>query len=236
VSDTGFGIAGGFLDATGASTAPGAGRSPGDDASHVAVAIAAVTDHVHFDQDAIAHTIRAVLSDAAVAGTATGLRQLGSPDPVSEIEQAAQAVQWNEWHAGDIDAFAPLGGPSTVVDVPVVVAEVTESAISRMGHVLAQGLADGHDNATIEASMREIACDVLRSEVIARTETTAALSMAILAVYERHGLDQWDWVAEKDPCPACVEREQGSPYIVGAPILFPVHPNCRCMPTPHSWA
>jgi hypothetical protein len=236
MADDATGISGGFLDATGAGTRPGNTGSIEHDDARVAAAIAIVADHVRFDRDAIAQAIRNVLSDGTVAGTGVGLRQIGSPQAVSAIEKTAQAVQWDGWHPGATETFPPLGGPATVVNVSVVVNEVIESAISRMGHVLSEGIADGRDDETLVASMRAMACDVLRSEVIARTETTAALSMAILSVYERHGLDQWNWHPEKNPCPACLARAESSPHFVGSPLLFPEHPNCRCIPTPHAWA
>lgn len=229
-------ISGGFTDITGTPTSPGAGHAPGSADAHVAAAIAAVADHVHFDRDAIAQAIRHVLSDATLAGTALGLRQLSDPAPSNAVEQAAVAIQWDAWESSRTAEWAPPGGPSTIIDVAVVVDEVVDSATSRMGHALAAGLADGQDDETLATAMQEMVCDILRSEVIARTEVTAALCMAVLAVYERHGVDQWDWHAEKNPCPACRAREAASPHFVGSPLMFPEHPNCRCIPTPHAWA
>lgn len=236
MADSDLSIAGGFLDSTGAPTLGREGTAPGSAEAGVAAAIAAVVGHVHFDRDAIAQAIRRVLSDATLAGTTLGLRQLGNPTPAGALEEAAQAVAWDEWKTSLADDWAPTGGPATVVNVDVVVNEVIESAASRMGHVLAEGIADGHDDESLTAAMQEIVCDVLRSEVIARTEVTAALCMAALSVYQRHGIDQWDWHAEENPCPACRAREASSPHFVGSPLVFPEHPNCRCFPTPHAWA
>jgi hypothetical protein len=236
VADSDLSIAGGFLDSTGAPTQVREGVAPGGAEAHVAAAIAAVAGHVRFDRDAIGQAIRRVLSDATLAGTALGLRQLGSPAPLGDLEEAAQSTEWDNWGTSLTDDWAPRGGPATVVNVDVVVDEVIESATSRMGHVLSEGIAAGHDDESLTAAMQAMVCDVLRSEVIARTEVTAALCMAVLSVYQRHGIDQWDWHAEEHPCPACRARAAANPHFVGSPLVFPEHPNCRCFPTPHAWA
>ena len=115
----------------------------------------------------------------------------------------------------------------------ITVQGLTDSAIDRLGDILAKGLEEGLSTSEIAEQMLAVISDPKRAETIARTETARAMGKATLDYLQWHGVMEWDWLTDGDPCAYCIECETNSPYPIGGGPAFPGHPNCRCQPVPH---
>lgn len=204
------------------------------DEQAVAACHAAIASSVRFDRSGLMAALAEIHGDAAVAGAEAGLRYLGRPEPLSEREHRAAATRWHEWEPSDKNVpFGRDAAPGIAGNVDLTATEVIGSAIDRMAHALADGLANGDSDDTIKRAMSDAICDTARAEVIARTETARAQGGATLNVFRRHGLSQWNWHAEKNPCVECNGNEESSPHPLAGDLTLPAHPNCRCNPLPH---
>ncbi len=65
---------------------------------------------------------------------------------------------------------------------------------------------------------------------LARSEIAEAQVRGKESQYLAEGVTQYNWIRAGGACPICVDKEQGSPYPVGAgPLpMRDSHPNCRC--------
>lgn len=143
---------------------------------------------------------------------------------------------WDKWKPGFADAAVKDadGGLKELLDqADVTIKGLTDSAIDRMGNVLADGLARGDSFQTTAKAVTDIVADPARADVIANTEFARAMSAANVDTYAANGVEQVDWIAEDDACQACLDNEDGSPYDLGDAPTVPEHPDCRCAVGPH---
>ena len=179
---------------------------------------AAVASHVTFDTERIQSTLQNLYQDASRAGQESAAHHLGN------------------WHPGDIQSAqqtAGLGLQNLLDRSGITIAGLTESAIERMGDILANGLNEGLSTHQIAQNMRDVVADPIRAEVISRTETARAQGVSALQAYADAGTEEWDWHSNAGACTACIENEENSPYPIDGGPGFPEHPNCRCQPLPH---
>ena len=110
---------------------------------------------------------------------------------------------------------------------------VQGTAMTRLGNVLADGIASGQSVDTIANSMSDIVADPARAFVIANTETARSMTSATLSTYDQNGIGQWEWLSEDDACEICLDLN-GQVFDVGdsGDDTIPEHPSCRCVTLP----
>lgn len=118
---------------------------------------------------------------------------------------------------------------------------LTQTMKSRMGMILAKGLANGNHPSKIAAEMRRDIGILTRGRAltIARTEIIHAHAEGQLDSMEKMGVDEvgamveWNTAGDSRVCDKCAALE-GQVYTVKeARGLLPLHPNCRCAWVPY---
>jgi SPP1 gp7 family putative phage head morphogenesis protein len=114
--------------------------------------------------------------------------------------------------------------------------DITETASSKLGQVLAQGMLDGSSPRAIAKEM-VAQIDVLeakRALVIARTEIVYAHAEGQLDGYEELGVQElglqaeWSTAGDDRVCEECHPMEGKVFSVDQARGMIPLHPNCRC--------
>lgn len=112
---------------------------------------------------------------------------------------------------------------------------VTEDMDSKIGSVLAKGIADGQGPMAVAREMtRQVDISLARARMIARTETIWAHNEGILNMMEEAGVEgvaadvEWS-TAGYNVCPDC-EDLNGRVFTLeeARQVHPPLHPNCRC--------
>lgn len=197
-----------------------------------AAAEAAVAANVTFSTERLARVIEALYGDAGLAGAGVAARQIAGPVE-GDFADVVPTMNWDTWKAGDPETAGLVrgGGLKELLDhANITVQNMTDSAMVRMGNVLAEGIEAGDSNATIARNMRDIIADPKRAMVIARTEVARAMGTSTLDSFEANSIDQWTWNPTDGACPICLANEANGPYDVGSGPTFPAHPSCRCDP------
>ena len=113
--------------------------------------------------------------------------------------------------------------------------------------VITQGLIDGSSNYEIAELIRDLSMTPLpaggrmltpeqRATMIARTETSRAMTQGTVIAYQEHGIEEVEFVTAGDElvCMDCMELE-GEIFPIGnipEYASIPVHPSCRCTYNP----
>lgn len=117
---------------------------------------------------------------------------------------------------------------------------ITGQVSSKLGQILAQGMADGRGVLDIARDIdAAIDTGMSRALTIARTEIISAHAEGSLDGYEALGVKElgvdveFSTAGDDDVCPEC-EGMEGDVYTVDeARGVIPVHPNCRCAWIPY---
>lgn len=188
--------------------------------------------------DQLTKLVETMYADSFVAGEHAAGEQL---DPhvvsVKGLDPATVAVNWSNWKPGDPPAAAAIsnGGLNKLLgDAGIRIKNIEGSILDQLGNRLGNGLEAGHSIATMTKDIRElIGALTPRSEMIAHTESTRAVTIATLGVYDLNGVGLWELIISDGACDTCVEIEANGPYPTSneedAP---PVHPWCRCAAAP----
>ena len=194
------------------------------------IAKSAVRGNVGFNIPGIKNIITDLYADGSMVGMNMGARLSDLPSPPKSY--------WDAWKPGDPNPanLVANGGLRRLLDeLDITIAGLTDSAMDRMGNVLAEGLRQGLPPKQIAADMSDIIADKQRALTIARTESARAQSMASLNQMNAAGTAAWIWHANAGACPLCLGYEADSlaePFPIGGGPAFPGHPNCRCTPMP----
>jgi SPP1 gp7 family putative phage head morphogenesis protein len=114
---------------------------------------------------------------------------------------------------------------------------VTDDVRKEIGRVLGEGLlaGEGIDGLTKRLQDSINGFDWKRSELIARTETVAALNRGAMERFKNRGIKSYYWLSCRDDhtCWEC-QALDGTEFPVDAPTsrLPPLHPRCRCTMVP----
>lgn len=152
-------------------------------------------------------------------------------------------VDWDDWEPGDNDAAIALaaddessGLAGLLEDADVTIAGLEDTTVERLGNSLAEGMAAGENIDDLAARVAELLGDESRGEIIARTESARAASVAAMDTYGANGIGRVEWSIGGDSCDDCVDNDG---HVVKLGDAFPsgdteppLHPNCRCAVLP----
>lgn len=117
---------------------------------------------------------------------------------------------------------------------------VTSQMASRMGSVLASGLAHGQGAMKIARDLSRVTSIArTRSRVIARTEIIHAHAEGQLDAMEDLGVEEtkaeveWHTAQDSGVCQKCKKMDGKVFKVAKSHGLIPLHPNCRCAWIPH---
>lgn len=101
-----------------------------------------------------------------------------------------------------------------------------------------EGLDAGEDLGQIESRIATVYGEAkgARTQMIARTEVSAASNEGVKGAYQQAGVDEWQWVVVSPEDEDCREND-GAVVKIGDPFPDgdtqpPVHPNCECTTIP----
>lgn len=152
-------------------------------------------------------------------------------------------VDWSRWTPGNNAAAVQLaaneGGRSLAQmldDAEVVIKGVRGSLLDKLGDSLGEGMANGESIDDLASRVSDLLEDESRGDIIARTESARAASVASMDEYAANGVTAKEWLTF-DPCDICEENEADG--AIGLDEVFasgdsepPAHPNCRCAIAP----
>jgi len=153
----------------------------------------------------------------------------------------AQVIDWSTWTPGMSPAAAlvrPPKGLKRLLDSRRITIsdDVIHTKLDRIGTSLATGLSRGYTPQETAKLINEVINDPQHALVIAKTETTRAVSVATRQEYERANVEQVEWLVAEG-CEDCQENADASP--IGIDETFPTgdseppaHPNCLCAIAP----
>ncbi len=196
----------------------------------------AVAQHVTMSPGDASKILQQMMGDGYLAGSHIGAVQTGGK-VLQGLSTADHSINWDEWKPGWGQAAGTVrdGGLADLLSQSMATIQgIQGTAMTRLGNVLADGIAAGDSVDTIASSMSDLIMSPDRAYLISNTETAAAMTQASLSTYEINGVAQWEWIAEDDACPECLDAESNSPYDVtdsGADTI-PLHPACRCASSP----
>lgn len=232
--------------------------------------------HLRFDDRPMMKALANLYAEAVVFGQdaanyelkKVGVKQRLKSLQVADVEKAKPDADptvagfnfdWANWTPGNLPAALlvnpPAGLAKRLADRHLLIADVNETTVNRIGAVLAEGLAAGISPrdvatgvagelidartdwaATLEERLKQIDNDVKRAEVIARTEMGRAVFDEKQDRYDEMGVEQVQWITVS-PCDECAEIDQevvpiGESFSNGWSSVDDSHPNCNCTIAP----
>lgn len=152
-------------------------------------------------------------------------------------------VDWSRWEPGNNAAAALLaaeddarGLAQLLDDAGVTIKGVGDTLLDLLGNSLGEGIANGEGIDDLSARVGEVLDDPDRGDIIARTESARASSVASMDSFAENGIGGKEWMTF-DPCPICEENEADG--VIDITDVFssgdtepPAHPNCECAIAP----
>ena len=199
-----------------------------------AAAAEAINANVKMSPDEAQNILRMIYGNAYVTGQHAAIAQMGGGANVTaDLASADAAIDWDSWEPGEIKAadIVSSGAWQDLLDqADITIQSVQDNAMDRLANTLADGLSQGLSNESIAADMSD-SVDT-NALLIANTETARAQSAATQETYSDSGVSQFNWLAEDDACPECLDNAANGPYDVGDDPTIPQHPRCRCAYVP----
>lgn len=153
-----------------------------------------------------------------------------------------QTVDWTTWTPGMSSAAAlvkPKAGLRNLLDRESITIsdDIIHTKIDRIGTALYTGLSNGYGPREIAQMIDAIIDDPQHALMIARTETSRALSVANRDEYEKNNVEMVEWLVS-DPCDICQENGDAGPIGINEEFPSgdtepPAHPNCECALAPY---
>jgi hypothetical protein len=142
-------------------------------------------------------------------------------------------VDWNAWNPGSPASLVANGGLKNLLDeADTTIRGLTDSMLNRLGNILASGLQEGLSPKAIAKNMMELGFTEARANVVSRTESARAMTMASMASYRATGITEIQWHSNDGACVPCVNNDTNSPYPIEGVPPYPAHPNERCQLIP----
>jgi hypothetical protein len=213
--------------------------------------------HIHFDNGDLNKALASLYADATVFAVDAATHRVRQA--MRRQKASFGSFDWDNWTPGNRPAALLVSPPEGLArrldDRYRKIKDLNNTTVDRIGTVLADGLSAGispRDVATgvagelidartdwaetLEGRLKQIADDVRRAEVIARTEMNRAVWDEKVDRYAEMGVETVEWVVVS-PCDDCAENDGaqvplGEPFPNGWTSIDDSHPNCNCTITP----
>jgi SPP1 gp7 family putative phage head morphogenesis protein len=179
--------------------------------------------------DNLARTLRAMYTDAYLAGAYTTSLQKGTTLS-ADLLSAMDGIDWSSWSPASFTAADLVRGEGLsklLAEVDVVIQGVAQTELNRIGDALAKGIEQGLSAEEIASSIRPLVGSDNQAMAIATTEVARAQNAAAIDIYRSAGVEKFNWLTDTNPCPLCQAKADKSPYPIDAERP-PLHPHCRC--------
>lgn len=189
-----------------------------------------LAEMARIDQAAMSKVLEGIRAAAAEVGA--NLSADAIPDGTVP-DGATVVTDWSAWQPGDARAagYGDLLG-LRLESLDITIQGITDTTMDALGMLLGDGIAAGDSVQTIAAAIDGYFGDPARSVMIARTETCRAVSAAAEATYAANGVSTWTWEVGAGCCDLCQEFDGMEFPVEGDQEPPPLHPNCRCTPSP----
>lgn len=163
----------------------------------------------------------------------------------ASVNKAANSnIDWGGWNPGDPLAAEKLIGTTDAPGLKnlldnrfIRIKGIEETRYTELGNALARGLSSGDStDETAKAIAEQFEKSNGWSDMVARTETRAAVTSATLDSYAEGGIEQVEWLTADGGCDICGGYEDMGPVPIGEGFGDiegpPAHPNCLCVLLP----
>lgn len=200
----------------------------------------AAVDSVGIDTAALAAALIEAYGESYVVGTHVAMETL--PAEITATGPGwVTAIDWADWEPGHATAAAELAGTDggrglarMLDEAAIVIRGIDDTTRDLLAHALAEGTAAGENAATLAGRLSTILDDPARAEMVARTESARAMTVAARDSYTDNGIAGRQWLAASDAEPDCAALNgaivaMDAEFPTGDP---PLHPRCRCAIAP----
>jgi SPP1 gp7 family putative phage head morphogenesis protein len=112
--------------------------------------------------------------------------------------------------------------------------KITDNLAGRIQSELADGILQGEGIPKLTKRLTEAAdISVTQARTVARTESSYAFNEGLTQQYERHGVEEVEWITSRRSgiCDTC-DALDGQTFEIEEQPACPQHPNCRCTVLP----
>lgn len=188
-----------------------------------------VERNVKSNETKLVKELKNLYADAGLRGTKEAMTQIGGAAKLgSGMSGLAGGVEWSRWQPGHAQAAEKVAGrglADLLRNADVIVRGITDTTLTRMGDVIANGLEVGATYQEISAEVSDLLDDPRRADIISITETNRAFNASAIDEYQAAEMPGFEWMSYAGACDEC-EMEDG-PHDFGDEYP-PAHPNCRC--------
>lgn len=202
---------------------------------------------VSVNLDGLAPILEQLYADAYPTGTHSAQVQLDAkgvtpivkadtPNPLSSLSSLGDKDYWDNWTPGNPPAAAKIAGTglqSLLDNAGIQIKGITDSVSQQIGNSLADGISQGLSPAQMGRNLASMTDDPnsmlgrARSDIIANTESTRAITQGSVDQYQANGVGMWNLVTADDPDEECADIAAGGPYSFDdTDDQPPVHPYC----------
>lgn len=188
---------------------------------------------------ALGAVISAIYLDAYLQGAHEAAQASGGQVPPSVAAVPVPEGYWENWVPGVARAARQVAGPGLsrlLAEATVVVREVTQTQLSRIGDAIARGIERGFPVAEVEREVAGILETDRRAWLIAETEYARAMTAGARETYKLNNVPEVQWLHQPGACTRCMANADVSPIPVTDSWPngnVPVHPRCRCAEAPY---
>lgn len=151
-------------------------------------------------------------------------------------------VDWTTWQPGygaaAVEAWGADGGrglAGLLAQAEVTIKSIAEDRLDDLAQVLGAALDQGLGIGTLTGQLRDVLDIPARAEIVARTETARAMTVASLDEYHQAGVTGQVWLLSDGACELCEENDDAGVIPIDDDFPngdVPVHPNCVCAIAP----
>lgn len=208
----------------------------------------------HTDTSDALDVLRSITANGYAAGVAGGLHFLGKlvvPDLVKAADDSSgdlvladgeDGFTWDDWQPGygeaALQAWGDAGGRGLrqlLDDAGITIQSIDDTNMDGLAELLGQSLAEGTGSTALAGQIRDLLSRPDRAEMVARTETARAMTVATRDEYAEHDVEKVQWLLSPGACVLCEENADAGAIDRGEDFPngdVPVHPNCVCAIAP----
>lgn len=195
------------------------------------------------DLDAAQLVLQEMYGESYVAGAWVAAGQVEDVADDAIKPSWLSAVDWDRWQPGNNAAARELAGrdggrglKAMLDEAGVTIKSVRSTVIDKLGRSLGEGMAGGENIRDLASRVTDVLGDPSRGEIIARTESARASSVASMDSFAENNITGKEWQVF-DPCEVCEENAADGVIDLDATFTSgdtepPAHPNCKCAVAP----
>ncbi len=195
-------------------------------------------NNIEIDDAPLKEELTKLYTDAYVAGVkdaVTSLEHDGGQIPEDPGTRFVIGLDWGTWtpgHPPAADKLLGTGLDDMLQRADITIKGIDDTTRNEIAKILEQGIRNGDSATTITDAIDKIRKNRYRSRLIAITESNRAMTQASIDSYANAGVEMFDLITARDPCPICASIAASNPHPLTSGDQPPLHPACRCSAAP----